>query len=180
MWCARMPTTGLLHRRELIEALAARLESPTPGGMRCVALIRVDKFATIERDVGVSASEEVLAEFANVLKETLHSKEVVGRFGGTRFLALLERGNEHDIEAWGEQLIARVQKHVMRVKDKTISLTCTVGFSVVPPGRLQLDALVADAIEASVARATPAAAIRPSHPIARTTTTGCSPTTRCG
>ena len=142
-------TTGLLHRRELIEALAARLESATPGGMRCVALIRLDKFATIERDVGVSASEEVLAEFAKVLKDTLHPKEVVGRFGGTRFLTLLERGNEHDIEAWGEQLIARVQKHVMRVKDKTVSLTCTVGLSVVPPGRAQLDAVVADAIEAS-------------------------------
>jgi multidomain signaling protein FimX len=141
-------TTGLLHRRELIEALMARLESAAAGGMRCIALIKLDKFATIERDVGVVGSEEALAEFAKVLKETLHSKEVVGRFGGVRFLALLERGNEHDIEAWGEQLIARVQKHVMRVKDKTISLTCSVGLSVLPPGKADLDAVIADAIEA--------------------------------
>ncbi|MGH8323025.1 MAG: EAL domain-containing protein, partial [Steroidobacteraceae bacterium] len=141
-------TTGLLHRRELLAALTARLASAAPGGMRCVALIKLDKFATIERDVGVSASEELLAEFAKVLKETLYPKEVVGRFGGVRFLVLLERGNEHDIEAWGEQLIARMQKHVMRVKDKTVSLTCTVGLSVVPPGKAQLDAVIADAIEA--------------------------------
>jgi multidomain signaling protein FimX len=126
----------------------ARLESAAAGGMRCIALIKLDKFATIERDVGVVGSEEALAEFAKVLKETLHSKEVVGRFGGVRFLALLERGNEHDIEAWGEQLIARVQKHVMRVKDKTISLTCSVGLSVLPPGKADLDAVIADAIEA--------------------------------
>ena len=141
-------TTGLLHRRDLIDALAARLESAAPGGMRCIAYIRIDKFGTVERDVGVTASEDVLAQFAKLLKESLHAKEVVGRFGGVRFVALLERGNEHDIEAWGEQLIARVQKTVMRVKDKTISLTCTVGLSVVPPGKVQLDAVLADAIEA--------------------------------
>jgi diguanylate cyclase (GGDEF)-like protein/PAS domain S-box-containing protein len=141
-------TTGFLHRRELVEALTTRLGSANPGGMRCIALIKLDKFATLERDVGVTASEEILAEFAKILKETLHSKEVVGRFGGVRFLVLLERGNENDIEAWGEQLIARVQKQVMRIKDKAVSLTCSVGLSVVPPGQVSLDAVIADAIEA--------------------------------
>ena len=141
-------TTGLLHRRELIEALGTRLASATPGGMRCIAMVKLDKFSTIERDVGVIASEEVLAEFAKLLKESLHPKEVVGRFGGVRFLVLLERGNENDIEAWGEQLIARVQKHVIRVKDKSVTLTCTVGLSVVQPGKPQLDAVIADAIDA--------------------------------
>jgi multidomain signaling protein FimX len=140
-------TTGLLRRRELIEALTARLGSSAAGGMRCVALIKLDKFSTIERDVGVTASDDVLAEFAKLLKETLYPKEVVGRFGGVWFLVLLERGNEHDIEAWGEQLIARVQKHVMRIKDKAVSLTCTVGLSVVP-AKANLDAVIADAIEA--------------------------------
>jgi diguanylate cyclase (GGDEF)-like protein/PAS domain S-box-containing protein len=141
-------TTGLLHRRELIEELGARLASAAPGGMRSLALVKLDKFSTIERDVGVTASEEVLAEFAKLLKESVHPKEVVGRFGGVRFLVMLERGNENDIEAWGEQLIARVQKHVIRVKDKSVTLTCTVGLSVVPPGKPQLDAVIADAIDA--------------------------------
>ena len=142
------PTTGLLRRRELLEALTARLSSAAAGGMRCIALIKLDKFSTIERDVGVTASDDVLAEFAKLLKESLHPKEVAGRFGGVRFLVLLERGNEHDIEAWGDQLIARVQKHVMRIKDKTVSLTCTVGLSVVP-ANAGVDAVIADAIEAS-------------------------------
>jgi diguanylate cyclase (GGDEF)-like protein/PAS domain S-box-containing protein len=141
------PTTGLLRRRELLEGLTARLSSASAGGMRCVALIKLDKFSTIERDVGVTASDDVLTEFAKLLKESLYPKELVGRFGGVRFLVLLERGNEHDIEAWGDQLIARVQKHVMRIKDKTVSLTCTVGLSVVP-ANAGVDAVIADAIEA--------------------------------
>jgi multidomain signaling protein FimX len=92
--------TGFLHRRELLEALTQRLASPAPGGMRCIALIKLDKFSTVERDVGVIASEDVLIEFAKLLREALHSKEIVGRFGGVKFLVLLERGNEHDVEAW--------------------------------------------------------------------------------
>src|ERR1700737_4855632 len=122
-----------------------RLAVPAAGGMRCVTMIKLDKFGTIERDVGAIASEEVLIEFARLLKEALHPKEIVGRFGGVKFLVLLERGNENDVEAWGQQLLARAQKHVFRVKDKTVTVTCTVGFSVVPSGDVKLDAAIAAA-----------------------------------
>jgi multidomain signaling protein FimX len=140
--------TGFLHRRELLEALFQRLAIPAAGGMRCITMVKLDKFGTIERDVGASASEEVLIEFARLLKDALHPKEIVGRFGGVKFLVLLERGNEHDVEAWGQQLLARAQKHVFRVKDKTVSVTCTVGFSVVSGANAKLDAAIADALEA--------------------------------
>ncbi len=140
--------TGFLHRREVLQAIQGRLAVPAAGGMRCVTLVKIDKFSTIERDVGSIASEEVLIEFAKLLKDALKPKEIAGRMGGVRFLVLLERGNEHDIEAWSQQLLARIQKHVFRVKDKTVSLTCTVGFSVVPSGEVQLDAAIADAMDA--------------------------------
>jgi multidomain signaling protein FimX len=142
--------TGFLHRREVLQALEQRLAVPAAGGMRCVTIIKLDKFSTVERDVGAIASEEVLIEFAKLLKEALHPKEIVGRLGGVRFLVLLERGNEHDVEAWGQQLLARAQKHVFRVKDKTVSVTCTVGFSAVPSGAVKLDAAIADAMEACI------------------------------
>ena len=141
-------TTGMLHRRELMEALTTRLGSAATGGVRSLAMVKLDKFALVERDVGITASEEVLGEFSKLLKDSVHPKEIVGRFGGVRFLVLLERGNDHDIEAWGSQLIARVQKHVIRVKDKSISLTCTVGLSAVPSGEVKLDTVIAEALEA--------------------------------
>lgn len=140
-------TTGLMHRRELLEAIAARLATPIPGGVRCMALMKIDKFATIERDVGAVASEEVIAEFAKLLQETLNPKEIVGRFGGVRFLVLLERGNEHDIDAWSEQFLARVQKDVMRIKDKAVGMTCTIALSAVPATDAKLDAVIAEALD---------------------------------
>ncbi len=141
------PAAGLLQRGELLEALGERLAIPSPGGMRCLALIRIDKFAALERVIGATASEEVLLEVGRLVKATLHPKELAGRFGGVRFLALLERGNENDINAWSERFLARVQQHLMRIRDKSVSVTCTVGLSVVSPGEVNLDAVIADALE---------------------------------
>ena len=138
---------ALLGRGELLEALGERLAIPSPGGMRCVALVKLDKFAALERVIGATASEEALVEVGRLLKATLHPKELVGRFGGVRFLALLERGNENDINAWSDRLLARVHKHLMRIRDKSVSVTCTIGLSVVSPGEVNLDAVIADALE---------------------------------
>jgi diguanylate cyclase (GGDEF)-like protein/PAS domain S-box-containing protein len=144
---AQAVNDGLLPRAELLAALAERLSRPSPGGMRCVAVIRPDKFAALERIVGVTASEEVFIEQARLIRESLHPKELAGRFGGLRFLALLERGNENDITAWAEQLLERVQKHLMRVDEKEVSVTCSIGLSVVTPGHARLDAVILDALE---------------------------------
>jgi diguanylate cyclase (GGDEF)-like protein len=138
-----------MRRAELLDSLAERLATPSPGGMRCLALVRIDKFAALERVVGATASEEVLTEVARLLRETLHPKEIAGRFGGVRFLVLLERGNEHDISAWSERVLARVQRHVMRIRDKSVSVTCSIGLSVVSPGDPQLDAVIQDALESN-------------------------------
>ena len=140
---------GLLPRRELLEALTRRLATPALGGMRCLALIWIDKFSDLERVVGVMASEEILIEFARLLKETLHPKELAGHFGGVRFLVLLERGNEQDINAWSERLLSRVQRQVMRIRDKAVTVTCSLGMSVVPSAQVKLDAVIADAAEAA-------------------------------
>src|SRR5436190_1790277 len=140
---------GLLPRRELLEGLTRRLATPALGGMRCLALIWIDKFTDLERVVGVMASEEILIEFARLLKETLHPKELAGHFGGVRFLVLLERGNEQDINAWSERLLSRVQRQVMRIRDKAVTVTCSLGMSVVPSAQVKLDAVIADAAEAA-------------------------------
>jgi diguanylate cyclase (GGDEF)-like protein/PAS domain S-box-containing protein len=137
----------LMRRGELLEALAERLAIPSPGGMRCVALIKLDKFSALERVIGATASEEILNEVGRILKSMLNPKELVGQFGGVRFLALLERGNENDINAWSERLVARLHKHVMRIRDKSVSVNCTIGLSVVSPGEVNLDDVISDALE---------------------------------
>jgi diguanylate cyclase (GGDEF)-like protein/PAS domain S-box-containing protein len=144
----RDPATGLLHRRAVLADIAARLRTPAPGGVRYVAQVRLDKFAAIEQQVGVDASEQILVEFAGLLKTHLGHKDIAGRFAGVSFLVLLERGNERDVEAWADQLVEHTSRHVFSIEGKTLSTTCTVGVGLVPHSNPDLDAAIDDAIEA--------------------------------
>jgi PAS domain S-box-containing protein len=146
----RDPTTGLLYRVPLLAAVNAHLATPARGGVRYFAVVKPDKFATVERDVGLSASEDVLSAFTTQLRDGLHPNEIIGRLGGTSVLVLVERGNDHDIEAWGAQLVARVARHRVQIGDKTLSITCSVGLSVAPSAVVQADtdAAIADTLDA--------------------------------
>ncbi len=144
----RDPATGMLHRRALIEALRERLSAPMPGGVRYLVLVRLDKFASIERDAGIDGSENVLGEFADLLRSQLAPRDLVGRFGGVAFLALIERGNERDIEAWTEQLLERTRRHVFHVGTKSLNATCSLGLAVVPHRNPDLGAAIDDALDA--------------------------------
>ena len=144
----RDASTGMLNRRPLLDAVAERVRVAPRAGVRYFAAVRLDKFASIEREVGALRSEDVLVEFAKVLREQLNPQDLAGRLGGISFLVLLERGNAHDVEAWCEELVARTAKQAVRVGDKTLALSCTVGVSAIPSDKASSDAAIADAVEA--------------------------------
>ncbi len=64
------------------------------------------------------------------------------------FLALIERGNTHDVEAWAEAVLARFSENVSTVGQKTVHSSCTIGLTAVPTSGSSLDAVVADVLEA--------------------------------
>jgi diguanylate cyclase (GGDEF)-like protein/PAS domain S-box-containing protein len=144
----RDPATGYLHRRALLEAMRERAGTTASGGMRHIAQIRLDKFALIEKDVGIDGSEQLLTEFAALLRSHFLPKDIVGRFGGVTFLALLERGNVRDAEAWAEQIVQHVHKHVFHVGTKSLPATCSIGLAVIPHGNPDVNAAIDDAVDA--------------------------------
>jgi len=144
----RDPATGLLYRRPLLDAIATRISTPARGGVRYLAQLRLDKFAAIEKEIGAIASEQLLIEFANMVREHSNSADIAGRFSGTSLLLLIERGNERDTEVWAEQLVTRVAKHVFHVGAKSLGATCSIGLGVVPHGSPRLDDAILDAVEA--------------------------------
>ncbi len=141
-------TTGLLMRRPMLDAIGVRMAAPPAGGVRFMALVRPDKFAELEKDVGVRLSEQLVGEFATILKSHLGPNDIAGRLAGVSFLALIERGNSHDVEAWAEAVLARFSEHVSTIGEKSVHCTCTVGLTTVPPQGSTVDAIVADVIEA--------------------------------
>ncbi len=142
------PGTGLPTRRHLLTALQDRLQRPVAGGLRYLVCVRPDKFSSIEREVGVLASEQFLIAIANIVGSLLGPHDLAGHFGGTSLLLLLERGNRRDVEAWCENLLERVGRQAFQVDSHTLRATCTVGVGVVPLNKPDLNAAVMDALEA--------------------------------
>jgi diguanylate cyclase (GGDEF)-like protein len=144
----RDPATGFLYRRPLLEEIGARIASPARGGVRYLALVRPDKFSALESELGALASDQYLAEFAAMLREHAASADIAGLFSGTSFLLLLERGNERDVEAWADQFVARVAKHVFHVGAKSLRATASIGLGHVSHAHPNLEDAIADAIDA--------------------------------
>jgi multidomain signaling protein FimX len=142
-------STRFLQQRYLIAAVRERCALGMKGGVRQFALIKPDRFLEIQNSIGVLASEDFMAQLAELLRSQLTPTDLCGRFGGNGFLILLERGTARDVETWAENVVKRVNEHVFAIEDKTLSATVTVGLGLLPAANADVGAAITDAVSAT-------------------------------
>jgi diguanylate cyclase (GGDEF)-like protein/PAS domain S-box-containing protein len=125
------PATGFYHRHFFLEKIGERMDTPLGGGVRAIAYIRPDNFAKVHGDIGMLATETILTQLAEVLKDFMQPADLYGRFGGTIFVALLERGTLGDAEAWAEQVRIAIEDCTFEADRRSTSLTTTIALSEV-------------------------------------------------
>ncbi len=82
--------TGLLNRRALLEALrkeVERIKGSNRKNTLCLCFMDLDNFKLINDTFGHAEGDKVLKAFASILRETLKSYDIVGRWGGDEFVA---------------------------------------------------------------------------------------------
>ncbi|ANO50885.1 EAL domain-containing protein [Woeseia oceani] len=127
----RDPTTLFYHRQQFLERMQKRSANKPSSGMYVLACIQPDHFSTVQNDVGILASEDILAQLAEQIRLRLHPRDFAGRFEGTMLMVLLERGSEQDAQAWGQQLVDYIREFPFDIANQTIHLTCTVGICAI-------------------------------------------------
>ena len=142
-------STRFLQQRYLVAAVRERCSVSIKGGVRQFAHIKPDRFAEIQNAIGVLASEDFMAQLADLLRAQLTATDVCGRFGGNGFLILLERGTVRDAETWAANVAKRVNEHVFAFEDKTLSATVTVGLGLLPSANPNIGAAITDAVSAT-------------------------------
>ena len=125
-------STRFLQQRYLIAAVRERCALSMKGGVRQFALIKPDRFIEIQNAIGVLASEDFMAQLADLLRKQLTPTDLCGRFGGNGLVVLVERGTARDVETWAENIVKRVNEHVFASDDKTLAATVTVGLGLLP------------------------------------------------
>jgi len=142
-------STRFLQQRYLIDAIRERCAHPMKGGVRQFAYIKPDRFLEIQNMIGVLASEDFMAQLAELLRSQLTATDLCGRFGGNGILVMLERGTARDVETWADNIVKRVNDHNFVFEVKNLTATVTVGLGLLPPGNPDVDAAIGDAISAA-------------------------------
>jgi len=143
------PVTGFFQRRQFLELLTDKLDQRASSGARTLAFIRPDRFSEVEREVGPISSEEIVAQLADVLGRLMIDSDIAGRFGGTVFAIVVERGSLKDIQAWAENAVNRVAEYVFEVADRSLSLTCSIGLAEIGEGTDRVEDLIRSAEKAN-------------------------------
>ena len=82
--------TGALNRRGLDDALgreAARAERR--GTHLCIGLIDIDNFKKINDAFGHQVGDIVLVHLVAIIRETIRTNDLIGRYGGEEFMVIL-------------------------------------------------------------------------------------------
>jgi diguanylate cyclase (GGDEF)-like protein/PAS domain S-box-containing protein len=85
--------TGLYNRRQFdatLELVFARWRRARPARSLSAVMFDLDHFGRFNKKHGHQAGDAVLRAFAGVLKERFRSVDLVARFGGEEFIAILE------------------------------------------------------------------------------------------
>lgn len=144
----RDAATGTLQRKFFIQWLRESLSQPIKAGVRQLVSIEPDHLKSLAEDVGPLHFEDFIAQFAGLINEVRQPNDLIGRFGDGAFALLMERGTTRDVETWSNNLVRKVAGQVLRVGEKQISCTCSIGIGMVDPRTPDAAASITDAVSA--------------------------------
>ncbi|MCR4298313.1 MAG: GGDEF domain-containing protein [Gallionella sp.] len=137
--------TGLLNRKTLaaqIEKILRSIQnrnrrtSDIPAGNYCLAMFDIDHFKHVNDLFGHIYGDEVLLQFANLMRETFRENDELFRYGGEEFVALLHNIDAVQAKIILEHFLAKVGSfqfpHIGQV-------TASIGFTLIRELELPLE-----------------------------------------
>lgn len=116
---------GDIRLRKIIE------ESTAQGTPFCVAIGDIDFFKNVNDNYGHECGDQVLKDTAALLKQHMHGKGFVARWGGEEFLLVFERTDLDEAYLSLTKLLDGIRAMEVTYNEHNISITMTFG---VTPG----------------------------------------------
>ena len=129
------PLTKLFNRRHMIESaereLARFQRNQHPIG---VLLLDIDHFKVVNDSHGHDVGDKVLVEVANSIKAELRTQDLIARWGGEEFLAILPDTNLEQARASAERVRQALMQQRWCFDGKSVAITISVGVSEAEEG----------------------------------------------
>ncbi len=122
--------TKLYNKRALDEFVEIKeAEFKRYGRNFSVVMFDLDHFKLVNDNFGHEAGDAVLVAFAKILKKECRTVDIVGRFGGEEFLAILGETDTTGGAKFAEKVRKHVQKARFMYRGERIKVTVSSGVS---------------------------------------------------
>lgn len=96
-------------------------------------VIDLDDFKRVNDRYGHGFGDDYLRRVADLLQNGLRDGDIVARYGGDEFVAILPDADDRTVQQVGERLLARVQETVIAAPDgESLRLSLSIGLAVGP------------------------------------------------
>jgi len=134
-WAFLDSASQVANRRYLEHQLSQQLEEHSKCGIPFgVVLADLDQFKKINDTYGHVAGDAVLIAVAKTLSGCFRASDVVGRWGGDEFLAILPGISKEVVAKAAERCRTLVAQSGVTVHDSLIHVTISAGVAIVAPG----------------------------------------------
>jgi len=123
--------TGLLNaaawQREADTEIGKALRAREPVAL---LLIDIDHFKRVNDTCGHLTGDQVLAGLSAALRLLVRGRDLVGRFGGEEFVALLPRTSVADAHLVAERMRVRISELAVPAAEHTVKVTVSIGVAM--------------------------------------------------
>lgn len=143
--------TGLPNRRAMVTAVDAEIERSVRYGRPCtLVFLDLDHFKALNDTRGHQAGDDSLSQMALYIRDALRASDIVGRWGGEEFVAILPETDTAGAKLVAQELRRRIEQHEFSAA-AGLRLTCSIGVATFPADAAGRDALIAAADKAMYA-----------------------------
>ena len=127
--------TGLNNRRELNRLFELEFQRARRYGLPISCLmIDIDHFKKFNDTHGHRFGDKVLAKVAAIMEETSRDSDIVGRYGGEEFLAVLPHTGARSARACADKIRSAVEAHVFKRGRSEVRVTVSIGVCTMSRG----------------------------------------------
>jgi two-component system cell cycle response regulator len=124
--------TGVQNRRAFDASLAMEVaRTRRNGSPLSVVVFDIDHFKKVNDTYGHPAGDQVLVAFAQVLTDTLRESDVVYRFGGEEFVAILPDTPLGGAYQAADRVLDECRRRSIPVDGQTLRITASAGVATV-------------------------------------------------
>lgn len=141
--------TGVLSRRYWMDRYRQEIERSRKFKLKfSFIMVDIDNFKKINDRYGHLVGDAILKEVSVAIKENLRQIDLVGRYGGEEFSAILIETDKETARSAAERIRQAIEDKVIKVYDEELKVTISLGVSGFPDDATDVNNLIEKADQA--------------------------------